>query len=77
MEGTMEKTNKMLAFLHPIIEQADPKLEDFLIRCVISCKTKESYSYDKRGWVPRFLKSVLSYAAIFREAPDWSVVMTQ
>lgn len=32
MEGTMEKTNKMLAFLHPIIEQADPKLEDFLIR---------------------------------------------
>lgn len=32
MEGTMEKTNKMLAFLHPIIEEADPELEDFLIR---------------------------------------------
>lgn len=32
MEGTMEKTNKMLAFLHPIIEKADPELEDFLIR---------------------------------------------
>lgn len=34
MEGTMEKTNKMLAFLHPIIEEADPELEDFLIRYV-------------------------------------------
>ena len=32
MEGTMEKTNKMLAFLHPIIEEVDPELEDFLIR---------------------------------------------
>ncbi|KAL9976218.1 hypothetical protein ACROYT_G013490 [Oculina patagonica] len=32
MEGTMEKTSKMLAFLHPIIEEADPELEDFLIR---------------------------------------------
>ena len=32
MEGTMEKTTKMLAFLHPIIEEADPELEDFLIR---------------------------------------------
>ena len=35
MEGTMEKTNKMLAFLHPIIEEADPELEDFLIRYVL------------------------------------------
>ena len=34
MEGTMEKTNKMLAFLHAIIEEADPELEDFLIRYV-------------------------------------------
>lgn len=34
MEGTMEKTTKMLAFLHPIIEEADPELEDFLVRCV-------------------------------------------
>ncbi|KAJ7365036.1 hypothetical protein OS493_007677 [Desmophyllum pertusum] len=32
MEGTMEKTTKMLAFLHPIIEEADPELDDFLIR---------------------------------------------
>ena len=24
-----------------------------------------------------FLKSILSYVAIFREAPDWPVVMTQ
>lgn len=32
MEGTMEKTTKMLAFLHPIIEEADPELEDFLVR---------------------------------------------
>ncbi|KAM7444840.1 hypothetical protein ABFA07_006632 [Porites harrisoni] len=32
MEGSMEKTNKMLAFLHPILEEADPELEDFLIR---------------------------------------------
>ena len=36
MEGTMEKTTKMLAFLHPIIEEADPELEDFLIRCVLN-----------------------------------------
>ena len=28
----MEKTTKMLAFLHPIIEEADPELEDFLVR---------------------------------------------
>lgn len=35
MEGTMEKTNEMLAFLHPIIEEADPELEDFLIRYVL------------------------------------------
>lgn len=35
MEGTMEKTNKMLAFLHPIIEEADPELQDFLIRYVL------------------------------------------
>lgn len=42
MEGTMEKTNEMLAFLHPIIEKADPELEDFLIRCVISYKSKET-----------------------------------
>ena len=35
MEGTMEKTTKMLAFLHPIIEEADPELEDFLIRYMI------------------------------------------
>ena len=35
MEGTMEKTNKMLGFLHPIIEEADPELEDFLIRYVL------------------------------------------
>ena len=34
MEGSMEKTNKMLAFLHPILEEADPELEDFLIRYV-------------------------------------------
>lgn len=32
MEGTMDKTNKMLAFLHPIISEADPELEDFLVR---------------------------------------------
>ena len=32
MERTMEKTNKMLAFIHPIIERADPELEDFLER---------------------------------------------
>ena len=31
----MEKTNKMLAFLHPILEEADPELEDFLIRYVL------------------------------------------
>jgi len=36
MEGSMEKTNKMLAFLHPIIEEADPELEDFLIRYVLN-----------------------------------------
>ena len=35
----MEKTNKMLAFLHPIIEEADPELEDFLIRYVLSTTT--------------------------------------
>lgn len=35
MEGTMENTTKMLAFLHPIIEEADPELEDFLIRYVL------------------------------------------
>ena len=34
MEGSMEKTNKMLAFLHPILEEADPELGDFLIRYV-------------------------------------------
>ena len=32
----MEKTNKMLAFLHPIIEEADPELEDFLIRYALN-----------------------------------------
>lgn len=32
MEHTMEKTNKMLAFMHPIIEKADPELEEFLER---------------------------------------------
>ncbi|XP_048576845.1 TBC1 domain family member 20 isoform X2 [Nematostella vectensis] len=32
MEPTMEKTNKMLSFIHPIIQEADPELEDFLIR---------------------------------------------
>ena len=32
----MEKTNKMLAFLHPIIEEADPELEDFIIRYVLN-----------------------------------------
>ena len=47
MEGTMEKTNEMLAFLHPIIEKADPELEDFLIRCVISYKSKETYSHEQ------------------------------
>ena len=36
MEGSMEKTNKMLAFLHPIIEEADPELEDFLIRYALN-----------------------------------------
>ena len=35
MEGSMDKTNKMLAFLHPILEEADPELEDFLIRYVL------------------------------------------
>jgi len=35
MEGTMANTTKMLAFLHPIIEEADPELEDFLIRYVL------------------------------------------
>ena len=65
MEGTMEKTNKMLAFLHPIIEQADPKLEDFLIRCVISCKTKESYSYDKRGWGSKVFKICFKLRSYF------------
>ena len=39
MEGSMEKTNKMLAFLHPILEEADPELEDFLIRYVLYWKT--------------------------------------
>lgn len=32
MEGSMEKTTKMLAFLHPIIEEADPELREFLVR---------------------------------------------
>ena len=35
MEGSMEKTTKMLAFLHPIIEEADPELREFLVRYVI------------------------------------------
>ena len=32
MDHTMEKTNKMLAFIHPIIKEVDPELEDFLER---------------------------------------------
>lgn len=35
MEGSMEKTTKMLAFLHLIIEEADPELREFLVRYVI------------------------------------------
>jgi hypothetical protein len=32
MAVTMENTTKMLSFIHPIIDEADPELEDFLIR---------------------------------------------
>ncbi|KAK3726757.1 hypothetical protein QZH41_010410 [Actinostola sp. cb2023] len=32
MDVTMEKTTKMLSFMHPIIDEADPELERFLIQ---------------------------------------------
>lgn len=32
MDVTMEKTTKMLSFMHPIIEEADPELEKFLLK---------------------------------------------
>ena len=39
MDNTMEKTNKLLAFLYPIMSKADPELQEFMIRFVLPIPT--------------------------------------
>lgn len=62
MEGTMEKTTKMLAFLHPIIEEADPELEDFLVRSEVGQVFALSWLIT---WFGHVLKDIATIARLY------------
>ncbi|KXJ24234.1 TBC1 domain family member 20 [Exaiptasia diaphana] len=51
MDATMEKTTKMLSFMHPIIKEADPELEKFLLRSEVGQMFALSWSITWYGHV--------------------------